>query len=171
MDKTNVYFDMDGTMAEWLSDSSFEEVASKGYFLKLPVVANVCKAFELLSQEPNINTFVLSAVFSDNHSIQEKKIWLKEKAIPQIKEKQMIFCPYEVKKSDVLKEKRKTDILIDDFTKNLKEWHGIGIKMYNGINGTNGTWDGYSVFNRMSAIHIKNQILAICNLEKRNVNE
>ena len=45
-----------------------------------------------------------------------------------------------------------TDVLVDDYTKNLKEWpvfgdakFGRAVKLLNGINGTNGTWTGISV--------------------------
>ena len=45
-----------------------------------------------------------------------------------------------------------TDVLVDDYTKNLKEWpvfgdakFGRAVKLLNGINGNNGTWTGIFV--------------------------
>lgn len=48
---------------------------------------------------------------------------------------------------------RPTDILLDDYSRNLHEWaacNAHGIKVYNGINGTHGTWDGEYISSSMS---------------------
>ena len=61
-------------------------------------------------------------------------------------------------------------ILVDDFSKNLREWvdtgdNFIGIKFMNGINGTKGTWAGYLVSNKMSAAQLVNAITGIAKAE------
>ena len=58
--------------------------------------------------------------------------------------------PYGVPKLDyIILREDTTNILIDDFSKNLHEWekgkNNIGIKYYNGINGNHGTWKGNSI--------------------------
>ena len=36
-----------------------------------------------------------------------------------------------------------SDILLDDFTENLRNWHGVGVKLLNPINNTNRSWMGH----------------------------
>lgn len=47
------------------------------------------------------------------------------------------------------------------FRENLREWHGVAIKLMNGINGTKGTWCGYSVNGRAKPDVIRNTLLGI----------
>lgn len=90
----------------------------------------------------------MSSVFNDDHSISEKKEWL-AKYLPEIPEENQIFVPYGESKSDYILDKSSEDVLLDDFTKNLNEWHRKAVKIYNGINGTKGTWKGYSIHSNM----------------------
>ena len=64
-------------------------------------------------------------------------------------------------KKDYITELHDSDILIDDFSKNLREWHGVAIKLMNGINGTKGTWCGYSVNGKATPDVIRNTIIGI----------
>ena len=61
-----------------------------------------------------------------------------------------------------------TDVLVDDYTKNLKEWpvfgdakFGRAVKLLNGINGNNGTWTGISVSRFFSPDSIAKAILNV----------
>ena len=63
---------------------------------------------------------------------------------------------------------RMTDVLVDDYTKNLKEWpvfgdakFGRAVKLLNGINGNNGTWTGISVSRFFSPDSIAKAILNV----------
>lgn len=158
---TNVYFDMDGTLAEWQT-RPIEEVAKKGYFSNLPVMTNVVAMVKALSQMPEINLYILSAVFQDEHSIKDKQEWL-SKYLPEIPTERQIFVPYGQSKSDFLSNKADTDVLLDDFSMNLRDWHGKGVKIYNGINGTKGTWHGYSIHADMVPQIMLHQFLGIIN--------
>ena len=63
---------------------------------------------------------------------------------------------------------RMTDVLVDGYTKNLKEWpvfgdakFGRAVKLLNGINGTNGTWAGISVSRFFTPKSIADVILKV----------
>ena len=157
----NIYFDIDGVLAKW-QDVPLEELTSPGYFKNLPAEKHMCKVFNLLllHKETTFNIFTLSSVFQDNHSIEEKKEWLRNIS-PWLPEENMIFVPYGTKKSDFIQKPQETDILVDDFTKNLKEWHGIGVKVFNGINGTHGSWNGFSIHSNMNPDILYRQLLGI----------
>lgn len=143
MRKRRLFVDMDGVLAKW-NYVSIETVTTPGYFLGLAPQTTVVKAIEALCSRNEFEVYILSSVFVDNHSISEKNQWL-DKYLPVIPEERRIFVPYGMRKTDAIENPSSRDILIDDFTDNLRSWHGIGIKLMNGINGTKGTWHGYSV--------------------------
>ena len=159
----NVYGDMDGVSALF-GKASIEEITSKGFFASRKPVPNVIEFFRMLSQNPTINFYSLSAVLSDMAE-EEKRGWNKEHA-PFIKPDHQIYLPYGVDKAAYLKAQgimvNDNDILIDDFSPNLYGWHGIGVKMYNGINGTHGTWHGYSIHSDMTPEIMYRQMVGIC---------
>ena len=62
------------------------------------------------------------------------------------------------------------NVLLDDYSRNLHEWKAegnIGCKFYNGINGTHGTWNGYSVSSWMTAEQITAVITDIVRKQAR----
>lgn len=155
-----LYVDMDGTLTEW-KNASIEEVTSPGWFRQASPADSVVSAIRrLISADNDVEVFILSAVFSDDHSIQEKTEWLSF-FLPEIDEQHILFVPYGEKKTDYVQEKN--TFLLDDFSKNLYEWNGTGIKVYNGVNGTKGTWHGYSVHSSMSSEIMYTQLLGIIN--------
>ena len=142
----NVFVDMDGTLAVWNSEKSIEEVARKGYFESLQPFDTMVQAVRMLLNQ-QIPVCILSSVFHDDHSVQEKNIWL-DKYLPEIPYERRFYVPYGSSKTDYVNANGEKVILIDDFTKNLLEWKSfgeIGIKALNGINHTNGTWKGYFI--------------------------
>ena len=164
-----LFVDMDGVLCEFNKDASIEEVASKGYFTKCKPQASVVEAVLSMLYETDTEIFILSSVFSDNHSISDKNQWLDENGLYEIDDKHRLFVPYGTSKSEYLKEKvgsSPADFLLDDFSKNLHDWHGVGIKLYNGINGTKGTWSGYGVNARSSYSVLRNTLLGIMHYAK-----
>ena len=124
--KLKFYVDMDGVLAKWNSLASQEDTFEKGYFLNRKPDN---KAIEYVQNLVNKGNDV------DNNGLEN---------IPSI------FVPYGVPKLDyIILREDTTNILIDDFSKNLHEWekgkNNIGIKYYNGINGNHGTWKGNSI--------------------------
>lgn len=145
-----LFIDMDGTIAKWQPEKTFKEVSRSGYFQNLPEIPGMIRLVEMLENTPDMTVFILSSILSNPYAHyvrQEKCIWL-DKYLPMISDERRIFVPARMKKSEYLGKHfgyfgvRQSDVLLDDFSKNLHEWHGIGIKVMNGINGTNGTWQG-----------------------------
>ena len=153
--KRRLFIDMDGTIVVWNGDASFEEVAAPGYFSNIAPMNNSLMAVKYLVTEMSdkYEIFILSSVFEDGHSIRDKNIWL-DRYLPEIDAEHRIFVPYSRTKRDYVREVTgaiyDSDVLVDDFTKNLAAWHGVGIKILNGINGNKGTWNGYVISHNMA---------------------
>lgn len=153
--------DMDGVMAEFNQNASIEELYEPGYFEKLPCIQNVVDAVKLIAERNNdIEVCVLSAVFDNDYAEKEKNAWI-DRVIPCIDRKHRFFCKYGENKKEFVKAGEQ-DYLLDDFTHNLNQWTSKkGIKCYNGINGTKGTWTGYSIHSNMLPSIMASQIEAI----------
>lgn len=166
-----IFIDMDGTIAEWLTESSFEEVASAGYFRSLPPMESMLLSVRnLIDRYANMADFyILSSVLRDNHSVQEKIDWLERHLNRKIN---YIFVPYGDSKAVTVEkatgQKISRDyVLIDDFSNNLHDWEnlgGTGLKVYNGINGKKGTWRGYSVHSNMEPEHLTVQLAKLAGI-------
>lgn len=158
--KQRFFIDMDGTITFWEPSSSFEEVCEPGYFSSLePIIPMIDTIKRFLSK--NYDVYIASAVLKDNHSAKEKRQWLK-KYLPGIDDTHVIFIPCGMSKADyihqVTGEQREDDILLDDYSNNLHDWRGIGIKAYNGLNGTNGSWNGLGIKTFLSSRHIIDEL-------------
>ena len=155
----NVYIDQDGVLAKW-SDSPLEEVQKEGYFLSRELEEVMKEVIDILSKDSRIKVHLLSSVWCDGHSEFEKRAWIKDKGV-NIEEGNLYFVPSGTSKSDWIKQNigaSEKDVLVDDFSENLRAWHGRPIKFRNGINGTKGTWKGDSVCVYMSAAEIAKEI-------------
>lgn len=163
MKKIRFYFDSDGTLFEWDTHASIEEVSSKGYFADRIPQQNVIDALKLL-REDDVELNILSAVFTDGHSINDKISCFKKHGLENV---HSIFVPYGENKSDYIHHSDKfLNILIDDYTPNCMAWSdGIAVKIYNGINGTKGRWHGYQISSDMSPLQIRNTLLGIAMCE------
>lgn len=148
--KTRVFFDIDGTLAEWQVLDCSEDMLAPNFFAALPAYSNMLDAVKILAKEHSDEL----ALFSLSHCLDEvkdaraqKNSWLDAHA-PDIERGRRIYC-------SCLKEKSMavpggvcaTDLLVDDYTKNLLSWakQGKGIKVLNGVNHTRGTWTGPTV--------------------------
>lgn len=144
-----LFVDMDGTVVEWKAVSSYDELYEKGYFSSLEPYQTVVDAIQLIHEEiPVVDIFTLSAVLPDSlHSIPEKNVWL-DNHMPFIDEQHRLFTWNGTPKHGAAPGGiRLHDTLLDDYSKNLFEWEADaavtgakGVKLLNGINGTQGTW-------------------------------
>lgn len=159
-----LFVDMDGVLAKFHPEKSFEEIMAPGYFAKLEPMENVIGALRIICEKYSDSVCVLSSAFDE--TIGDKKIWSK-KFLPFLTEKQISFVRYGTAKSDFIFPE-KDDFLIDDFTQNLLEWRGTGIKLLNGINHTHRTWKGYVVNGESDSVTIANAILGIVEREAAN---
>lgn len=161
------FIDMDGVLAEW-EDASIEEMTSKNFFLSRKPDLNVCDMLKLLidrQEQEGIEIYILSSYLLPI-SKAEKIEW--NKKYTNIPLERQIYVPYGEDKAKALSSIggiREDDVLLDDFTWNLKRWPGIAVKLYNGINGTHGTWDGFSIHNNMSPFKMVCQLDGISMME------
>jgi len=140
-----LFVDMDGTLAEWKHTERFEVLYEPNYFSSLRPYINVVRAIGILIENRCVEGYSLSATLTDSrYAIPDKNTWL-DRYVPEINKEHRIFVPTGTQKHKAVPGGiRRTDILLDDYTKNLSEWskHAVAIKLMNGLNGTNGTWRG-----------------------------
>lgn len=148
MGRTKFFIDMDGVLAKWRQAASLSEVGQRGYFLNLEVELTLVEVvLELVRQGYSVS--ILSHVFGES-AASEKTSWLNKCGLGHI---HRTFVPYGEPKSDYVDNHSAKNILLDDYTKNLVKWEeegNIGVKLYNGVNGNNGTWKGHSISLEMS---------------------
>ncbi len=169
--------DMDGTLAEWKSSSSPEELLEEGYFFNLRPLSSVLTV-QLLAGIADI--YILSAVIPySRYAKTEKRAWV-HKYLPEIPDDHILFSVDGMSKREFA-EKRfgqvtKYDILLDDYSKNLDDWSraGTSVKFLNGINGSNGRQyehfitDGLTIEQSVqNALYLNNLILQLQKEEKR----
>jgi len=138
------FVDMDGTLAVFKPVDTLETLYEEGYFLNLQPHENVVDMVkEFITNHPDVEVFIMSAVLSDSeYALKEKNEWL-DNYLPEIDAMHRVFPPCGVDKKEYVPGGiRPTDFLLDDYTKNLTLWQppAKGIKLLNGINHTRGTW-------------------------------
>lgn len=162
VNKRRFFFDADGVLFVFDQSKSLEEVCAPGYFQSVTSVPNVVNAFRTLI-DMGEDVYILTKVFEDGHSRNDKMISFM-RTIPELDRDHILFVSYSGDKNDVVKNISSQDILIDDFTPNCKSWRGTAVKLYNGYNGTKGTWDGFSVNANSCAESIAKQLLGIASV-------
>ena len=154
-----VFVDLDGVLARWNVEASVEDTFTPGFFLTREPEPEAIAAVRLM-REKGLNVYILSCAYQNGLAEPEKVAWLAKAGLSDIPR---IFVPYGKRKSDYAGT-ADVSVLLDDYSRNLHEWKAegnIGCKFYNGINGTHGTWDGYSVSCNMTAKEIAAEITAI----------
>lgn len=164
--KPRIFVDMDGVLAVFNNQiSSEEELLEKGYFRNLAPQQNVVDAVNLLLADKDVEVRVLSAYLPESdHAEREKVEWCKEH-LPNLPLERIYLVECGTPKCDILLHDvtnsgkaysqedlfvKETDFLLDDYTKNLLEWPGKGVKLLNGINDTRGTWEGPRISSSLS---------------------
>ncbi len=143
---TRVFFDMDGVLAEY-RQVPYEELLRPGYFSKLRPQTEAVRALERLARDPRFEVYTLSAVIEENRTaLAEKQQWLAEQLSPECRRRvrsEFLLCG-ESKADKAPGGIRPSDILIDDYNANLRDWseHAVAIKLLNGINHKHRSWQG-----------------------------
>lgn len=150
--KHRMFFDMDGTLNVFDPEAGPDRYTAKGYFKNRPPIKTMVDTVNELIDE-GVEVFIISSVFQDDHSIDEKNDWINRMfGAMRIPYKKRIYVPYGISKSGYLKKLgiaiEKTDILVDDYNPNLFDWPGIAVKVLNGINGNSNEWEGYFIDHR-----------------------
>ena len=143
---TRIFFDMDGVLAEY-RQVPVEEYLRKGYFSELAPQTEALNALADLAQDPRYEVHTLSAVYAENpYAESEKREWLRKNLPEQaLRNLKSLFCFCGESKADAVPGGiRPTDILVDDYNANLRDWQekGVAIKLLNGINDRHGSWQG-----------------------------
>lgn len=125
--KPRLFIDMDGTLYAF-ADEHTCEMYNKGFFANLPLNVTIAEAIHALAKEYEL--FILSAILTDSKfALKEKKQALK-RDFPEISESHYIFVPCGYDKRQAIKDYDiQTDILIDDYTPNFRNWKGEYIKV------------------------------------------
>jgi len=170
-EKKRLFVDMDGTLAEFKVVDTLERLYEPHYFERLkPNESVVAAVKDIVNNHPEIDVYILSAVHSDSkYALYEKKNWIKE-YLPEIPENKCIFPPCGSDKKDFIPDGiRSDDFLLDDYSLNLNSWEppARGIKLLNGINGNNGTWDKDCVSYLNSSEMLSDKICSIINNDVR----
>ena len=115
-----IYCDMDGVLADFNAQENAVErfTHEKGFFQRLAPFQRNVNAVRFLNQLKNVNIFILSAS-PNKRADHDKKVWLK-KYLPELDNEQIIIMRNGKKKVDYMK--TADGILLDDYSKNLKEW-------------------------------------------------
>lgn len=156
-----IYFDMDGVLAKWDVEKTQADTFEDGYFLEREIDPTAEILVRML-QTAKHDVTILSSAYVTTNARQEKSEWLKRHHITA----PAIFVPYGMRKDSFVPNTCGVKILIDDYTKNLREWEEsdpshIGIKYRNGINGSAGTWTGLSISHDMSLESMMSMFKAI----------
>lgn len=146
-----VYFDLDGTLAEWKAVATTLELQQKDYFFRLKPT-NLVPFVNQLKKRRDIETMTLSQYLPDTYALEDKNRWC-DVYTPGIDLEHRIFVPCGIGKTEFIQETLRRplsedDILVDDYSKNLTEWcaaGGTAIKWLNGINGNGGTFQGLRI--------------------------
>lgn len=151
-DKLAIYFDFDGTLAEFKESATEEEMKKKSYFYDLMPQENVVKAAKDAKQHKGWEIYGLTCSLG-KQATRDKNFW-REDFIPEISKSRFIVVPdkdrankyHYIPTKDAQNIK---NILVDDHTPNLIEWEkagGIGIKVMTKDNGKEGKWQGKVIF-------------------------
>lgn len=139
--KPRLFIDMDGTIARFHDEVQYlERMYEKDFFRNLKPFKEACEAISELVKSNKYEVYILSAAVDGEppYCRAEKTVWICNN-IPEIDiHHHVIFTKVGVPKAAFIPGGiRRSDALLDDYTKNLIEWEnsgGIGIKAKNNIN-------------------------------------
>ena len=143
---TRIFFDMDGVLAEYRQVPE-EEYKRAGFFADLAPQTEALHALADLAEDPRFEVHTLSAVYADNPTAKAEKLAWLQRHLPEeaLANLTSLFCFCGESKADAVPGGiRPTDILVDDYNGNLRDWQerGVAIKLLNGINDRHGSWQG-----------------------------
>ncbi len=145
-----IFLDLDGTLAKFNVENALERFdKEKDFFTNLLAFEGIEQVNELAK---NNNLFIISA--SPNEQADRDKMkWIK-KYLPNICLNNITICRIGENKAKIIQDKYNFEInnecyLLDDYTKNLKEWEsfgGKGIKRLSDVSdNSRKLWKGFEL--------------------------
>ena len=139
-----VFIDMDGVLCEYRTEATIEDYESEGYFSSLAPRPAMIDAVKNLVSSGNAEVFVLSSVVpkTKERAVSEKNEWL-DRYLPDIDREHRIFPVCGSSKAEAAGVSGRSDILLDDYSENLRGWSAAGgsaFKIINEINGKHGSF-------------------------------
>lgn len=172
--KSRLFIDLDGTVARFYdaSPNYLEEMYEKGYFRNLQPYENMTEGIKLfMEQHKDVEVFALSAKVNGEppYCEAEKQEWLDE-YLPEIDREHRLFTEIGHNKAEYIPNGiSNTDVLYDDYNKNLIDWEnsgGVALKCHNNINmkglgaygGDKVMWEGQVLKNDIEPQEIANSL-------------
>lgn len=172
--KSRLFIDLDGTVARFYdaSPNYLEEMYEKGYFRNLQPYEKMTEGIKLfMEQHKDVEVFTLSAKVNGEppYCEAEKQEWLDE-YLPEIDREHRLFTEIGHNKAEYIPNGiSKSDVLYDDYNKNLIDWEnsgGVALKCHNNINmkglgaygGDKVMWEGQVLKNDIEPQDIANSL-------------
>lgn len=172
--KSRLFIDLDGTVARFYdaSPNYLEEMYEKGYFRNLQPYEKMTEGIKLfMKQHKDVEVFTLSAKVNGEppYCEAEKQEWLDE-YLPEIDREHRLFTEIGHNKAEYIPNGiSNTDVLYDDYNKNLIDWEnsgGVALKCHNNINmkglgaygGDKVMWEGQVLKNDIEPQDIANSL-------------
>lgn len=172
--KSRLFIDLDGTVARFYdaSPNYLEQMYEKGYFRNLQPYEEMTEGIKLfMEQHKDVEVFTLSAKVNGEppYCEAEKQEWLDE-YLPEIDREHRLFTEIGHNKAEYIPNGiSNTDVLYDDYNKNLIDWEnsgGVALKCHNNINmkglgaygGDKVMWEGQVLKNDIEPQEIANSL-------------
>ena len=172
--KSRLFIDLDGTVARFYdaSPNYLEQMYEKGYFRNLQPYEEMTEGIKLfMEQHKDVEVFTLSAKVNGEppYCEAEKQEWLDE-YLPEIDREHRLFTEIGHNKAEYIPNGiSNTDVLYDDYNKNLIDWEnsgGVALKCHNNINmkglgaygGDKVMWEGQVLKNDIEPQDIANSL-------------
>lgn len=172
--KSRLFIDLDGTVARFYdaSPNYLEQMYEKGYFRNLQPYEEMTEGIKLfMEQHKDVEVFALSAKVNGEppYCEAEKQEWLDE-YLPEIDREHRLFTEIGHNKAEYIPNGiSNTDVLYDDYNKNLIDWEnsgGVALKCHNNINmkglgaygGDKVMWEGQVLKNDIEPQDIANSL-------------
>ena len=148
--------DMDGVLAKWDINCTYESTWEPEYFLHRDLESAVRDALLLLI-DAGFKSLIISAAYETGTSRKDKDCWLNNNNLEHLPR---LFVPCGRNKADFIDAQKGTNyILLDDYNFNLIGWEEteldnakfIAVKFLNGINGGSDVWKGKTIYHRSNA--------------------
>ena len=123
-----IFFDLDGTLADFEGSGGITSMWKKGFFQNLEAYPKGLEIAKSL-QKNGLDVYILSACIKGKYCKSEKMEWI-EKNLPFIPKQNIYLIPYGTSKAEYIESLYgkidKNYVLFDDYKVNLLQWKEAG---------------------------------------------